>query len=99
MVSLPIYQVTDRSVSLLQTNWKSEIDPVLNNPANQSILIINLSLQTGVNVFNHQLGRVPKGWIVVDSSGVASIFRSAPMNNLTMTLTSSAVVLVSLEIF
>lgn len=83
----------------IQTRWKSAIDQLLANPANSSVILRNVSLANGTTVVNHRLGRVPQGWQIIDIEGAALIYRSAPLNDLTITLTSNAAVTVNLEVF
>lgn len=84
---------------MLQTRWKAEIDPLLKNPYLAGIILHDVVLGTGSNTVNHRLGRKQQGWVVTDRDGVATIYRSAPFNALTLTLTSSAAVIVSLYVF
>jgi len=98
-MSLPLLKTGNANIDMLQTKWKSEIDPVLANPITTSSFLTNVSLSTGKNTINHKLGRQMQGWIITDINGIATIYRSAPMNNLTLTLTASAPVVVSLEVF
>lgn len=79
--------------------WASAINPLLSNPINNSILLPNIALKVGVNVINHGLGHMMTGWQIVDIDGLAEIYRSAPMNSLTLTLTSSAAVNCEIEVF
>lgn len=83
----------------MQTKWASEINPVLANPLNNVSILKNVSLASGVNIINHKLGSVQQGWFVTDIQGIATIFRSAPFNNLTLTLTVSAPVVASIGVF
>lgn len=79
--------------------WAAQIDPVLNKPILQDNILTDVKLIAGTNVINHLLQRTQQGWIITDIQGVATIYRSAPFNNLTLTLTSSAAVTVSLLVF
>lgn len=79
--------------------WASALNPVIANPVNYSRIISGVQLAIGENVINHQLGRQMLGWFLTDIQGIANIFRSQPMNNLTLTLTSDAVVSVNLGVF
>lgn len=79
--------------------WASQLDPILANPATNPGLLPNIQLIAGVNVIPHKLGQVMQGWKPYDIQGPAVIYRSAPFNNLTLTLTSSAAVTISLEVF
>jgi hypothetical protein len=80
------------------TKWASVLNPLLANPLNGVSILENISLSIGSNVINHKLGRLPQGWIIVDKQGVADIYRSAPFNNLTLTLTSSQAVIVNIGV-
>lgn len=84
---------------LMQTTWASQLDPVVNFPANQGILIKNQPLISGVTVINHKLQRTQQGWIIIDQDAQARIYRSQPFNTLTLTLTSDAATNISLWVF
>ncbi len=82
-----------------QTRWKSQLDPVLSNPMNQVSVLKDVMLVTGPNVINHLLGHKMNGWFLVDQQGPSTIYRTAPLNALTLTLDSSAPVVVSIGVF
>lgn len=84
---------------LHQTSWKTAITPVLQNEINQGLLLTGVKLTNGVTVINHLLGRKMIGWQQADIDGPATYYRSAALNDLTLTLTSNAVVTVSLWVF
>jgi len=94
-MQLPI-NLTD---SLQQTRWKSILDPLLANPLNNISVLENVSLIAGANTINHLLGRMMQGWLILDINGAATIYRSEPMSDITLTLTSSANVTVNLGVF
>lgn len=96
--NLPIFQTGDKNLQLLQSSWKAAIQPVLNNDINQGLLI-EARLSIGDNTINHLLGRKPNGWFIADVDGAAVIYRSAAMNNLTLTLNSDAIVNIKLWVF
>lgn len=98
-MALPLQQTDDKDLSLLQTKWKSQIDPVLANPMTDMSILKNVNLIAGSTVINHLLGRNQQGWVVIDIQAPATIYRSAQFNNLTLTLTSSAAVTVSIGVF
>ena len=79
--------------------WASQLNPVLANPMNSVSIIKGVSLVNGQTVINHLLGRQMQGWFLTDVNGAATIYRSAPMNNLTLTLTSNAAVTVNIGVF
>lgn len=84
---------------LMTTQWASQLDPIISLPPNQGILLKNIVLINGVNVVNHKLQRMPQGYIIIDQDALASIYRSAALNSLTLTLTSNAAVTLSLWVF
>jgi hypothetical protein len=98
-MALPQFQSDDRDFQLMQSSWASRLDPLLGNPSLKSLILKDITLAIGSNTINHLLGRKQQGWRVIDINGAAVIYRSQPFNNLTLTLTSDAVVTVSLEIF
>lgn len=98
-MNLPIFLDTSQPFILMQTKWAAILNPVLKNPATNPVILSNVSLINGVTVINHGLGAKLQGWKIVDIDGAATIHRSAPLNALTLTLTSNAAVTVSLECF
>lgn len=98
-MALPLQHTDIQPLSLLQTTWKSQLDPMLSNPLNKVTILKSVPLASGTNVINHLLGRAQQGWFIVDIQGAATIYRSAPFNNLTLTLHSSAAVTVSIGVF
>lgn len=98
-MTLPNFQTDDKDFQLLQNAWAQQINPVLSNPSLKNLLLKGVSLTTGVNVINHRLGRTMQGWRVVDIDAVATIYRSAVLNDLTLTLTVSAPCVVAIEVF
>jgi hypothetical protein len=98
-MALPIFKSDSVPLQLMQSNWSSQLNPIIVNPGLQISLLKDINLVTGNNVINHKLQRNQQGWYVVDITGVADIYRNAPLNNLTLTLNSSANVTVSLMVF
>lgn len=99
---LPIFQTSSKELNMLQTNWASQLNPMLSNPAAQSILLKNIPLASGLTVVNHKLGRVLQGWKIVRQRASASIYDTQDSNQnpeLTLFLNSSANVTVDLEVF
>jgi hypothetical protein len=79
--------------------WAATLNPYLSNPFNQMKIIPNIQLINGETTIQHGLGAQMNGWVIVDVQGAATIYRSAPLNGLSLTLTSNAKVLVSLGVF
>ena len=84
---------------LANTKWAGELNPIINNPLNNVLILPNVVLTTGTNIINHHLGHVQQGWFLVDKQGTADIYRSAPFNSTTLTLTSDSDVTVNLGVF
>lgn len=84
------------------TTWAQALDPVINNPLNKVSILKNQSLVTGTNVINHKLGRQLQGWFLVRQRAAASIYDTQDSNQmpqLTLTLESSAPVVVDIGVF
>jgi hypothetical protein len=85
---------------LAQTAWATEINPLIAFAPTKGLLLKDIAITAaGPNVVNHRLGRKMQGWMIIDKDADASIYRSAPLNNLTITLTSDADVTISLWVF
>lgn len=98
-MSLQIFQTDDKNLSLLQTAWAQQLNPVIQSPTAVPVLLKQIVLATGDNVINTKLGRMQQGWKITDINAAVSIFRSAPFNNLTLTLNSSGPAIINLELF
>jgi hypothetical protein len=82
--------------------WASILNPFLSNPANNSLILENVSLAAGANVVNHKLGRKLSGWKTTRVRASATIYDTQDSNQtpqLTLQLVSSADVVVDLEVF
>lgn len=86
-------------LELLETQWASQLNPLLANPMNAVSILSSILLAVGINVINHKLGRKPQGWFLTDINGAAVIYRSSAFNDLTLTLTSDAAVTVNIGVF
>lgn len=100
-MSLPIFQTDSKDLSLLQTGWAQQLNPVINNPISQGILINNVKLNVGNNTINHRLSRKLQGYIVIGMRGAfTQIYQTASLTpQLTLVLNSSAVATVDLYVF
>ncbi len=99
MALLPLIQSQDKDLMLMQSKWKSQLDPVISNQLTNGNLIQNVSLPAGSLGINHLLQRMQVGWIITDQNAAASIYRSLPFGKTTLTLTSNNPVVVSLWCF
>jgi hypothetical protein len=86
-------------LSQMQSQWKGILDPILGNPLNSMLVLPNVKLNNGVTVINHLLGRKQQGFVQLDIDGAAIYYRSAPLNDTTLTLTSNASVNVTLGVY
>lgn len=86
----------------MQTNWSSQLNPLLAAPSNNSTILKNVSLTTGTNTINTTLGRALQGWTIVRQRAAASVYDnqdSNPNPTLTLVLISSANVICDIEVF
>lgn len=99
---LPIFQTEDQSLSLMQTKWAAEINPLLNLPLSSSLVLSNIVLTSGKNTINHTLGRKLVGWFICRQRGAASVYDLQDLNQLpdkTLVLMASSGVSVDLTVF
>lgn len=98
-MALNLFKSDDQTLMLMQKQWTSQLNPLLAVSLTQGSLLTNIKLINGASTFNHYLGKQMSGWMIADQNALASVYRSAPLNSQTLTLTSSASVTVSLWIF
>lgn len=96
---LPIFKDDNQNLMLMQNNWVAQLNPLLASPISKGLLLNNIALSSGANVINHKLSRNMQGWFITDIDNAASIYRSAPFNNSTLTLTSNVTCNVALWVF
>lgn len=85
-----------------RTRWKAILDILLSNRSLNSVILKNVSLINGTTIINHTLGRDLLGWRVIGINAAATIYDQQSSNqtpDLTLVLVSSAVAIVSLEVF
>lgn len=85
--------------TLAQDRWASQLNSVIQFAPTQGILLKNIPLVPGSNVINHLLSRQQQGWVITDQDTAAIIYRSAPLNASTLTLTSDIPVTIALWVF
>lgn len=100
-MSLALFKTDDKDLSLMQTSWKSSIDPVITNPLVNGVLQKGIKLSAGVNSVNHKLGRNLQGYIIVGMHGnYSQIYDTTSLNpSLTLSLNSSVDVVIDLYCF
>ena len=82
-----------------QTTWAAQLDPIINNPFINGRILKNIALVSGTNVINTTITDTLQGWTIIDQDAAATIYRSAPLSKLTLTLTASAPCNISLWVF
>lgn len=101
-MSLPIYQTANKDVSLLQTTWATQLNPLLGNPLVNGVLLHGVKLANGTTIINHTLGRKLTGWMLVGINAAATVFDNQASNQqpqLTLSLTSNAVATCNIWVF
>lgn len=78
-MALPLFKDNDQPFQLMQTQWKSQIDPILIVPILGGHQMHSVPLISGTNVINHQLGAKLQGWFIVRkrqwlSSGTPTVY-------------------------
>lgn len=74
MARIPKVQTSDREINQLQSNIINAVQPFLNKPMVNGILVQNVSLVTGQNIINHYLGRNLQGWIITRQRALAQVY-------------------------
>ncbi len=101
-MSLPSFNTSDRILSMMQSQWAAQLDPLLACPLVNGRLIQSVTLTTGNNTINHKLSRKLVGWIVVGQTAASSFYDNQStnqMSDMTLILNSSAPCVVSLWVF
>lgn len=98
-MQLPLVKTDIQDLSLVETKWKSVIDPLLANPLNNASILENIVLVSGNNAIPHLLGRMQQGWFITDLNAAVTIFRYQPLNARFLYLTVSGAATVSLGVF
>lgn len=98
MSALPLFQDQDQTLMLLQTRWKSILDPLLKNSIVNGNQVNGVSIN-GQKAIPHGLGRAPVGWFLTDINGASTVYRSAAFDANNLTLTSSANVTISIWVY
>lgn len=100
-MKLPQFQSDLPEVTLLQNKWASILDPIIDLPQQQAVVITNVTLSSSA-VVNHTLGRPLIGWQVIRQRGNATIYDRQDFNispDKTLLLTASSGVSVDLLCF
>lgn len=98
-MNLPNIQSNDQEFQLMQNRWSAILNPLLAKPLSSANIVKGVQIVTGVNVINHLLGRKMQGWIISDIDASAILYRSQPMNDKTITITSNGNCTIDLVVF
>lgn len=85
-----------------QTRWATDLNPIIDNAANNSLLLKNIKLSVGVNNINHKLGRQLQGWIPVRVRAASVVYDQQDSNSTpdkTLVLVASAPVTIDIEVY
>lgn len=99
---LPIFITGDKNSVMMQNQWSSQLNPLLDNAITQGIFLTNVQLLSGNNQLDHKLGHILRGWIITRKRGPGDVYDNQatnPFPNLTLTLNASANVMVDLYVF
>lgn len=100
MALLPQFQGADDPVlQMMQNRWAAILNPVISNPLNVVTILESVSLVSGANTINHLLQRKMQGWFILDLNAAVTIYRSQPMNDKTLVLTSSGTAVCNIGVF
>lgn len=86
----------------MQENVSKALQPFVNSPIADGVLLESVALINGVTEINHKLGRAPRGWLIVRQRASASIWDVQDENTrpkLTLKLQSNAAVICDIWIF
>ena len=70
----------NQEITRLQTHIKTVLNPLLELPISDGVMIENLDIGTGDTVVNHKLGRNCEGFLVVRLKSNATIYESSTVN-------------------
>lgn len=99
---LQIFHTNNKDFQLMQNAWSQQLNPLIESPLSQNIVLKNVKLTTGTNVINTLLGRKLQGWVITRLRGPANIYDNQDNNTspaLTLILISSADVTIDLMVF
>lgn len=90
------------NLDMMQTQWATQLNPIISNPTINNLILKSVTLKTGTNVINHKLGRILQGWKSTRIRGPASLYDQQDTNQtpqLTLVLVSNADVVIDIEVF
>lgn len=100
--SIPLVQTQDRTINQLQQGISQAVNPFIQNPANNSVIIKSHSLVVGSNTINTGLNQTLTGWEIIRQRAKAIIWDDQDNNpnpTLTLILVSDTAVSIDLLVF
>lgn len=98
-MNLPNIQSDDTEFQLMQNKWSAILNPLIAKPLSSANILKDIPITMGVNTINHLLGRKMQGWIICDIDANAILYRSQPLNDKTLTITSNGNCTVNLVVY
>lgn len=98
-IKIPLVVTADKDLNLFQTQLGKSLQPIISNPILDGTMLNGISLASGATTFPTNLNRTQQGWFLTDVNGAATIYRSQPFNDSTLTLTSNAAVTANIWVF
>lgn len=71
----------DQEVTRLQSHLKTVLNPLLELPISDGVLIKDLTINTADTLIEHKLGRRPEGFLITRLKSNSVIYESATANN------------------
>ena len=97
MSSIRKVYTTDDTLNRIQDSIKQVVEPKINDIILNRVELTGTIVTSGTKI-SHNLGRVPTGWVVVDKTVNADVYRVS-WNNETITLASTATTEIKLWVF
>lgn len=87
---------------LMLTQWSATLNPLLQSPLSNAVLLKGILLASGDNTINHTLGAPLQGYLVVMNSASTTFYdkqNTNPSPERTLVLNASGITTVSLLVF
>jgi hypothetical protein len=95
-------QAPNDILNRIQQNLSKTINPMVNLPQTQVLILKSVVLASGTNYVQHKLGHTLTGWRIIRQRSAASIYDQQDQNlspAITLALVSSAAVTCDIEVF
>lgn len=89
MKSIAKGRIADTTTDRIVSQTVDAVNFLLTNSLLKTITISAAFNGAGTIAFSHPLGKIPEGWIIIDRTSSASIYRNSSTST-TITLTASA---------